>query len=743
MQKALRPVVDAGHQAGFKMAVLKAVKTSTQFGKVDMTPMLAACQSGNLEQVRELVQQAEAASPEDLAALLNERDTNFAGSAALHWAAFSGNADLVQYLLEAKADPRATNTRDKSHPLHLAARYGKTEAVDVLLRRAPEMLNNTNDKGNSALIEAAAQGHDETAKLLLGLRAALEHRNTSHKTALLVATEMGELEAVRVLLAEGASAEAETPAPASPREARVGGQGAISAALSKGQLHVLLELLLWGWGRQGSQARPPLYVLSEAQVRVAVLKAWARPRASVSLSSHDTARLFTLMVLSCKADEPGHDEPASPVAVALRVSHACSEEAKKRKHDKEAAKLAEASATLELIACGFIHVAQRAVLEAEEPRQYNTWTTGAEAKRVDPQAACEIFVRESVREACDRGCKNFFAHHEVYAHILDMWSPKPKHHEAADDWVVTRATHICLNIVALPLLPLLPRRLEKPLEKDLREMVHKGEPPLGLVWLLPVGRFALWFFSVLGLAALVSLMPPVPSSLSWWEVGLALYLGGFIEGELAENTERAKVAEMASSGEAASAEKRDADQYFCCCLHVRYLNDVWNRIDLALIVVMAGVLGCRLLAIVSSGADGSAPPLYSVGFQALSALLAWLRLLQTLFVFPESGPLLLMTLQMFRDLKTFLMLALVIVLAFGCAFLVLFTAEDPQFRLTLGDVVEKLIEAALGGEPYHFIEEQEEDTVSRRSSFGTVTTTFMLVFGIVVVLLLLNLLIAR
>ena len=126
-------------------------------------------------------------------------------------------------------------------------------------------------------------------------------------------------------------------------------------------------------------------------------------------------------------------------------------------------------------------------------------------------------------------------------------------------------------------------------------------------------------------------------------------------------------------------------------------HDVWNRIDLALIVVMAGVLGCRLLAIVSSGADGSAPPLYSVGFQALSALLAWLRLLQTLFVFPESGPLLLMTLQMFRDLKTFLMLALVIVLAFGCAFLVLFTAEDPQFRLTLGDVVEKLIEAALGG----------------------------------------------
>ena len=96
---------------------------------------------------------------------------------------------------------------------------------------------------------------------------------------------MGELEAVRVLLAEGASAEAETPAPASPREARVGGQGAISAALSKGQLHVLLELLLWGWGRQGSQAWQAV-VAVEDQVEVLNRKKFNRNKWGLQVSTY-------------------------------------------------------------------------------------------------------------------------------------------------------------------------------------------------------------------------------------------------------------------------------------------------------------------------------------------------------------------------------------------------------------------------------------------------------------------------
>jgi len=114
-----------------------------------------------------------------------------------------------------------------------------------------------------------------------------------------------------------------------------------------------------------------------------------------------------------------------------------------------------------------------------------------------------------------------------------------------------------------------------------------------------------------------------------------------------------------------------------------------------------------------------------------------MRLLQILFVFPSTGPLLLMTLRMLDDLWKFLMLASIIVVAFACSFFVLLTAEAlPGQEPSIGTMLGLLAEGAMNAEPVHLLEHPA--TTYKAAVWG-----LMAAFGIIVVLLLLNLLIAR
>ena len=80
-----------------------------------------------------------------------------------------------------------------------------------------------------------------------------------------------------------------------------------------------------------------------------------------------------------------------------------------------------------------------------------------------------------------------------------------------------------------------------------------------------------------------------------------------------------------------------------------YIRDTFNVVDIVLIVGMLSTLGTRLAAstgyIVGEDAQALMLPC-----QAVTAWLAWLRLLQVLFIFPKSGPLLIMTIRMLEDL---------------------------------------------------------------------------------------------
>lgn len=137
--------------------------------------------------------------------------------------------------------------------------------------------------------------------------------------------------------------------------------------------------------------------------------------------------------------------------------------------------------------------------------------------------------------------------------------------------------------------------------------------------------------------------------------------------------------------------------------------------------------------------------------QALVALFCWLRIMQVLFIFPSSGPLLLMCLRMLEDLVQFLTLAAFVVVAFGCAFFVLFCAAYARNQpthphiLSIPTVISLLVEGALDGESAHIIDSIQGGAfeLSEYGKSSTFAWLLMTVFGVVVVLLLLNLLIAR
>ena len=67
---------------------------------------------------------------------------------------------------------------------------------------------------------------------------------------------------------------------------------------------------------------------------------------------------------------------------------------------------------------------------------------------------------------------------------------------------------LLLNVAVLPLLPFVPATLEHDLEEHYRIRVSRGEIPFGLLWLLPSGRFTLWFVSALVLSLVLTKLPP-------------------------------------------------------------------------------------------------------------------------------------------------------------------------------------------------------------------------------------------
>jgi ankyrin repeat protein len=87
--------------------------------------------------------------------------------------------------------------------LFLAVRSGKPETVRSLLAIAKPDVNGRDDNGNTPLMVAAQNGHDEIASTLLAAKADVHAKNKQGQTALDLAIAGGHDDCVRLLKAAG------------------------------------------------------------------------------------------------------------------------------------------------------------------------------------------------------------------------------------------------------------------------------------------------------------------------------------------------------------------------------------------------------------------------------------------------------------------------------------------------------------------------------------------------------------
>jgi len=126
------------------------------------------------------------------------------GWTPLHLAAFFGQADLANALLDRGADANARSTNGmKNTPLHAAAAGGKTELVELLLKRGADA-NARQDGGFTALHSAAQAGNRDMVAVLLAHGADVNARAANNQSPLDLALTKGRAEVAALLEELGA-----------------------------------------------------------------------------------------------------------------------------------------------------------------------------------------------------------------------------------------------------------------------------------------------------------------------------------------------------------------------------------------------------------------------------------------------------------------------------------------------------------------------------------------------------------
>ncbi|KAF4857780.1 Ankyrin repeat, PH and SEC7 domain containing protein secG [Colletotrichum siamense] len=133
----------------------------------------------------------------------NKRLRDNEGRTALHLAALSGMADVVEWLITQGGADKEARDRTKNRPLHLAAINGHEKIVGFLINKGAEK-DVKDSSGSTPLHCAARNGHTHVLALLLKHGLGINDKNEGDSTALYHAAEGGHEEAVAFLIQQGA-----------------------------------------------------------------------------------------------------------------------------------------------------------------------------------------------------------------------------------------------------------------------------------------------------------------------------------------------------------------------------------------------------------------------------------------------------------------------------------------------------------------------------------------------------------
>jgi ankyrin repeat protein len=144
---------------------------------------------------------------------------------SLHFAAEAGNVEMVNLLLESKANPNAKDRTGKT-PITLAAERGKAEALAALVKGGGNV-NERDQVQGSPLLWASGLGTPDTVKILLDAGADPNVFDVNGMTPLMWAAAVGKPESVTLLMTKGAKADAVD---------RLSGENALMRAIRTGKI---------------------------------------------------------------------------------------------------------------------------------------------------------------------------------------------------------------------------------------------------------------------------------------------------------------------------------------------------------------------------------------------------------------------------------------------------------------------------------------------------------------------------
>ncbi|MGH9199605.1 MAG: ankyrin repeat domain-containing protein [Vicinamibacterales bacterium] len=160
-------------------------------------PVAEAAQQGDKDRVRSLLKQA--------------ADVNAAqgdGMTALHWAAMNGDAEMVDMLVYAGANIRATTRIGAYTPLYLASQRGNAAAITSLIKAGGDVKAGTIN-GTTPLMVAAMSGEVEAIKALLDAGADPNAKDSVRsQTPLMYAASANRPAAITLLASRGADLKA-------------------------------------------------------------------------------------------------------------------------------------------------------------------------------------------------------------------------------------------------------------------------------------------------------------------------------------------------------------------------------------------------------------------------------------------------------------------------------------------------------------------------------------------------------
>ncbi|HZI81005.1 MAG TPA: ankyrin repeat domain-containing protein [Vicinamibacterales bacterium] len=159
----------------------------------------------------------------------------------LYFAALNGNASVMERLLAAGADPNGTVYEGQTM-LMTAALSGRPDAVRLLLARGAKVDAVEPYRGQTALMWAASEGNTDAAAVLLEAGASLTAKSTGGFTPLLFAVRNAHLGTAQLLLKHGANV----------NDAAPDGSSALGMAVVNAYYELAATLL-----DQGANPNPP------------------------------------------------------------------------------------------------------------------------------------------------------------------------------------------------------------------------------------------------------------------------------------------------------------------------------------------------------------------------------------------------------------------------------------------------------------------------------------------------------